>query len=305
MNSINLDKLVTESINPDTSNIDAVSTIEMLRMINEEDKKVALAVEGELPYIGQAVDAIAEAFKTGGRLIYTGAGTSGRLGILDASECPPTFGVDESLVVGLIAGGQEAIFRAKEGAEDNRELCVEDLKSINFNKNDILVGIAASGRTPYVIGGLEYANNINAVTVSVTCNPDSEISRIARIPISPVVGPEAVSGSTRMKAGTAQKMVLNMLTTGAMIKYGKVYKNLMVDVKATNEKLVERAKRLVMQATGASRQEAEDVLALSNYSVKLSILMILSGLDKSQAVKLLAEHDGYIKNALRTINKNI
>jgi N-acetylmuramic acid 6-phosphate etherase len=304
LRKLHLDKLVTEGINPDTTNIDAVSTIDMLRMINDEDKKIALAVEKELPSISEAVDEISRAFKTGGRLIYAGAGTSGRLGILDSSECPPTYGVDENLVIGLIAGGQEAIFRAKEGAEDNKELCIEDLKAINFNKNDVFVGIAASGRTPYVIGGLEYANNIGAVTVGVTCNPESEISKIAKISIAPVVGPEVVSGSTRMKAGTAQKMVLNMLSTGAMIKFGKVYKNLMVDVKATNEKLVERSKRLVAEATGASREEVEKALEETDYSVKLSILMIKSSLSRDEATRLLEEHDGYIANALKSINKN-
>ena len=281
MTNISLDKLVTESRNENTKNIDRVETLEMLKMINDEDKKVAEAVEKELIHIAKAVDKIGEAFFNGGRLIYVGAGTSGRLGVLDASECSPTYGVSYDLVRGIIAGGQSAMFKAKEGAEDSKNLCIKDLKNINFAENDILVGIAASGRTPYVIGGLEYANGIGATTISVTCNPESEMSKIANISIAPVVGAEAITGSTRMKAGTAQKMVLNMLSTGAMVKTGKVYGNLMVDLKATNEKLVERAKRIVMQATGAKRAQVEKILEETNFDVKLSIFMIESSLDKS------------------------
>ena len=230
MDKLNLGKLTTESRNQNTLDIDKVSTIEMVRIINEEDKKVALAVEKEIPQIAKAIDGIVERMHKGGRLIYIGAGTSGRLGILDASECPPTYGVSEELVQGIIAGGMEAIFRAQEGAEDSRELAVSDLKSKALNNTDIVVGLAASGRTPYVIGGLEYANSIGALTVSVTCNADSEVSKCSSIAIAPVVGPEVVTGSTRLKSGTAQKLVLNMLSTGSMIKLGKVYGNLMVDV---------------------------------------------------------------------------
>lgn len=302
MKGIDLDKLVTEGINPNTTNIDSVSTIEMVKMINDEDKKVALAVEKEVESIAKAIDKIAEAFQKGGRLVYIGAGTSGRLGILDASECPPTYGVDENMVKGIIAGGQEAIFRAVEGAEDSNTLSVYDLKSINFDKSDVLVGIAASGRTPYVIGGLNYAKEIGAVTVSVTCNPDSEISKVAEISIAPVVGAEVVTGSTRLKAGTAQKMVLNMLTTGSMIKVGKVYGNLMVDVQATNDKLIERAKRIVAQATGAAREEVEKILKETDFNVKLSIVIIKSGLQKESAKKLLDENQGYIAKALENLN---
>ena len=302
MEKINLDKLVTEKRNENTKNIDNVSTAEMLSMINTEDKKVAYAVEKEIPSISKAVDEIAEAFKRGGRLIYCGAGTSGRLGILDASECPPTYGVSEELVQGIIAGGHEAIFRAKEGAEDSKELGVEDLKAIGLNDNDVLVGIAASGRTPYVIGSLEYANSLGVTTVSVTCNPESEISKVSKISIAPLVGPEAVTGSTRMKSGTAQKMVLNMLSTGAMIRTGKVYGNLMVDVKSTNEKLVERAKRIVMEATGAEREEAVETLQATGYDVKLSILMIVTSTDKDKAMELLNENEGYIAKAIYEFN---
>lgn len=296
--NIDLNKMVTEKRNLNTKDIDKVSTLEMVRKINDEDKLVAYAVEKELPQIAEAIDKIAEAINNGGRLIYCGAGTSGRLGILDASECPPTYGVSPELVQGMIAGGIEAIFKAKEGAEDSKELCVEDLNNINFTNKDVLVGIAASGRTPYVIGGLEYANSIGAVTVGVTCNPGSEIAAVAKIAISPVVGPEVITGSTRMKAGTAQKMVLNMLSTGAMVKTGKVYGNLMVDVKATNEKLVERAKHIVMEATEVTREKAEAVLEETNYNVKLSILMIMTNLSKEEGKSLLEKNNGYIAKAL-------
>lgn len=285
--NIDLSKMVTEKRNSNTKDIDKVSTLEMVKKINCEDKLVACAVEKELPQIAEAIDKIADAMNNGGRLIYCGAGTSGRLGILDASECPPTYGVSSELVQGIIAGGIEAIFKAKEGAEDSKELCVEDLNNMNFTNKDVLVGIAASGRTPYVIGGLEYANSIGAVTVGVTCNPQSEIASVAKIAISPVVGPEVITGSTRMKAGTAQKMVLNMLSTGAMVRTGKVYGNLMVDVKATNEKLVERAKHIVMEATEVDREKAEAVLEETNYDVKLSILMIMANLSKEEGKELL------------------
>lgn len=303
MKKIDLEKLTTESRNQNTLNIDKVSTLDMVKMINEEDRKVAVAIEPELPKIAEAIDEIVKGMHKGGRLIYIGAGTSGRLGILDASECPPTYGVSEELVQGIIAGGKEAIFRAKEGAEDSKELAVEDLKNINLSKNDVVVGLAASGRTPYVIGGLNYANEIGVVTVSITCNAGSEVSKAAKISIAPVVGPEVVTGSTRLKSGTAQKLVLNMLSTGTMIKLGKVYGNLMVDVRATNEKLVERAKKIVCEATGAAREEAEKSLIETDYDVKLSIFMILSKLDKEEAKKVLDESKGYIAEALNKINK--
>ncbi|MEN8078706.1 N-acetylmuramic acid 6-phosphate etherase [Clostridioides difficile] len=301
MGKIILDKLTTESRNKDTLNIDKVSTLEMVKIINNEDKKVALAVENELPQIAEAIDGIVERINRGGRLIYIGAGTSGRLGILDASECPPTYGVSEELVQGIIAGGKEAIFRAKEGAEDSKELAVEDLKNKSLSENDIVVGLAASGRTPYVIGGLEYANIIGALTISVTCNGDSEVSKVAKISIAPVVGAEVVTGSTRLKSGTAQKLVLNMLSTGTMIKLGKVYGNLMVDVKATNEKLVERAKRIVCEATGVEKIQAEKLLTETNFDVKLAIFMILSGLNINEAREKLSQSKGYIAKAMETI----
>ncbi|MBS6041224.1 MAG: N-acetylmuramic acid 6-phosphate etherase [Clostridium baratii] len=301
MDKLGLSNLTTESRNQNTLDIDKVSTIEMVRKINNEDKKVAEAVEKELPQIAEAIDGIVDRIHKGGRLIYMGAGTSGRLGILDASECPPTYGVSEELVQGLIAGGHEAIFRAKEGAEDSKELAVNDLKDKDLNSNDIVVGLAASGRTPYVIGGLEYANQIGALTISITCNKDSDVSKTSKIAISPVVGAEVITGSTRLKAGTAQKLVLNMLSTGTMIKLGKVYGNLMVDVRATNEKLVERAKRIVCEATNVSTEEAIKYLEETKFDVKLAIFMILSGLNKEKAEEKLVKNKGYIARALENI----
>lgn len=302
MNNIDLEELITEKRNERTKDIDKATTIEMLSLINNEDKTVPIAVEKEIPHIAKAVDIIAEAVKAGGRLIYCGAGSSGRLGVLDAAECPPTFGVDPGLVQALIAGGRNAIFKAVEGAEDSKALCEQDLKNIDFCEKDVLVGIAASGRTPYVIGGLEYAKKLKATTVSVTCNKDSEISKLSEISISPVVGAEVVTGSTRMKAGTAQKLVLNMISTGVMIKGGKVFGNLMVDVKASNEKLIERAKRIVIESTGVTREEAIKYLDEAEYNVKLAIFMIVSKLSKKNAQILLDENYGYIAKAIKSIN---
>ncbi|WP_047382512.1 MULTISPECIES: N-acetylmuramic acid 6-phosphate etherase [unclassified Cetobacterium] len=299
---LNLKSLTTESRNQNTLDIDRVSTIEMVKKINDEDKKVAEAVEKELPQIAAAIDEIVERLKKGGRLIYIGAGTSGRLGILDASECPPTYGVSEELVQGVIAGGQEAIFRAQEGAEDSKELAVNDLKKKDITELDVVVGLAASGRTPYVIGGLEYANEIGALTISVTCNANSAVANTAKIAISPVVGPEVVTGSTRLKSGTAQKLVLNMLSTGSMIKLGKVYGNLMVDVQSTNEKLVERAKKIVSEATGVDTDTAAEYLNETKSNVKLAIFMILSKLNLEEAKNKLEKHDGYIAKALNDLD---
>ncbi|WP_207718042.1 N-acetylmuramic acid 6-phosphate etherase [Clostridium beijerinckii] len=302
VNSLNLKNLTTESRNETTINIDKVSTLEMVKIMNDEDKKVANAVEKELPKIAKAIDMIAERIHRGGRLIYIGAGTSGRLGVLDASECPPTYGVSEELVQGIIAGGKEAIFRAKEGAEDSEELAVEDLKSKNITENDTIIGLAASGRTPYVIGGLRYAEQIGALTVSVTCNENSDVAKEAYISIAPVVGPEVVTGSTRLKSGTAQKLVLNMISTGVMIKLGKVYGNLMVDLRATNEKLIERAKGIVCKATGINMEEATEALNKTDYDVKLAIFMILSKLNKDEARVKLDKNKGYIAKALQEID---
>lgn len=298
---LNLKQMVTESRNKNTTDIDMLDTMEMVRVINNEDKKVALAVEKELENIAEAIDVISHAFLNGGRLIYIGAGTSGRLGILDASECPPTFGTPAELVVGLIAGGKDAILRAVENAEDNKDLCIEDLKGIGFNSKDILVGIAASGRTPYVMGGIEYARKLGGVTIGVSCNPGSVLAESVKIPISPVVGGEVVTGSSRLKAGTAQKLVLNMLTTGSMIKIGKVYGNLMVDVEATNEKLVERQKKIVMEATDCTREEAGSALKDTGGHCKTAILMILGGLGAKEAEVLLTEKKGFIREALKAV----
>jgi len=303
---IELNGLTTEERNEGSRNIDTMTTFEMLQTINNEDKLVALAVEKELVNISRAVDIIAEVLSSGGRLIYIGAGTSGRLGILDASECPPTYGTDPSMVQGIIAGGNEAIHRAVEGAEDRAEEGEADLRSISFSEKDVLVGIAASGRTPYVIGAIKYANSIGGETIAVTCNAGSQMARLAKVSIAPVVGPEVITGSTRMKAGTAQKMVLNMLSTGAMVKLGKVYENLMVDVEATNLKLVERCKKIVVEATGVTREIAEEYLEKTNYDVKLSIFLLLSSLsDIDEARKILAEGKGFIRRALNSIKQGL
>ncbi|MXP54809.1 N-acetylmuramic acid 6-phosphate etherase [Pantoea sp. Seng] len=296
---IDLSQMITEGRNPASHNIDELSTEAMLRVINDEDKKVALAVEAIVPQIAQVVDAITAAFSKGGRLIYCGAGTSGRLGILDASECPPTFGTPRSQVVGLIAGGHTAILQAVENAEDNVEQGAQDLKDINFNANDVLVGIAASGRTPYVLGALAYAKQQGAFSAALTCNPNSPMSQAADVALTPVVGPEVVTGSSRMKAGTAQKLVLNMLTTGAMIRSGKVYGNLMVDVEATNQKLVQRQINIVKQATDCDDATAQQALNACHGHCKTAIVMVLAGLDASEAQALLKQNSGFIRNALR------
>ncbi len=296
--------LVSEGRNPETMDIDLLSSLDIVTRLNQQDKLVPLAVEKVLPEIAQAIDKVAEAFKNGGRLVYMGAGTSGRLGVLDASECPPTFGVSEKMVIGLIAGGPEAILKAKEGAEDSFELGVEDLKSIDFNAKDVVVGIAASGRTPYVIGALRYGNQIGATTVALSCNPDSAIAEEAQIAISPVVGPEALTGSTRLKSGTAQKLVLNMITTASMIRLGKSYQNLMVDVKATNKKLIARAARIVMQATDCDLPIATQVLEQTGYDVKLAILMILTGMNLETAKLQLAEKEGFLRRAVESHRSN-
>lgn len=296
---LDLSQMITEGRNPASQNIDELSTEAMLRVINDEDKKVALAVEAILPQIAAAVDAICAAFRAGGRLIYCGAGTSGRLGILDASECPPTFGTPREQVIGLIAGGHTAILQAVENAEDNREQGAQDLKDIHFSRHDVLVGIAASGRTPYVLGALAYANELGATTVALTCNPNSAMAQVAAIALTPVVGPEIVTGSSRMKAGTAQKLVLNMLTTGAMIRSGKVYGNLMVDVEATNQKLVQRQVNIVMQATDCDDATARAALTACGGHCKTAILMVLAGLDADEAKALLSQHQGFIRQALQ------
>lgn len=293
-----LEKMLSEQRNPNTLHIDALSPLEVVTLLNHEDKQVAFAVEKNLPQIAQAVEHIVAAFQAGGRLVYMGAGTSGRLGVLDASECPPTFGVPSSMVVGLIAGGETALRNAVEDAEDNREAGEQDLRHIHFSNKDVLVGIAASGRTPYVIGGLTYAKQLGAITISLVSNPNIIMSEIADIAITTAVGPEALTGSSRLKSGTAQKMVLNMLTTAAMIRLGKCYQNLMVDVQATNQKLKARAIRIVMQATDCDQLTAEQTLHTTNGNAKLAIMMLLSRLDKAQAEAVLAQNKGRLQDAL-------
>ena len=293
LNSIN-----TEQRNSRTTHIDTMSTLDMVKLINEEDKKVAVAVGEEAEHIAAAVDVIAGQLGQGGRLVYVGCGTSGRLGILDAVECPPTYSTDPEEVIGLIAGGNEAIFRAKEGAEDDPVLGVEDLKKINFSGRDVLVGIAASGRTPYVLGAMEYARKLGAHVIGISCSTGSQVEQAAEIAITPLPGPEVVTGSTRMKSGTAQKMVLNMLSTGAMIKLGKVYGNLMVDVKPSNEKLVERCKRIVCQATGVDYDTAARTLQACGYRAKVAIVMLKTGTDAHSAEQLLAQHDNRVAAAI-------
>lgn len=292
--TIDLSSMITETRNPASVEIDQLSTLEMLRVINQEDQQVALAVGQLLPEIARAVDAIAAAFGKGGRLVYIGAGTSGRLGILDASECPPTYGVSAEQVIGLIAGGHKAILQAVENAEDDAELGAQDLKNIQFCANDVLVGIAASGRTPYVLGAMAHASAVGATVCSISCNPGSPLARAADISMVAVVGPEIVTGSSRMKAGTAQKLILNMLSTGAMIRTGKVYGNLMVDVEATNAKLVERQKRIVMEATDCERAVAERALAEADNHCKTAIVMILAGLTADEARHRLQSSNGFI-----------
>ena len=295
---VELHKIATEQRNPNTMNIDTLSTLDMVKLINREDHYVAEAVGLVADKIAQAVDVIADRLSKGGRLIYCGAGTSGRLGILDAVECPPTYSTDPELVQGLIAGGYPAIFKAVEGAEDSRELGMTDLKGIGFGAKDVLVGIAASGRTPYVLGCMEYAKNLGAATVSVTCCPGSALDSFADIGIAPAPGPEVVTGSTRMKSGTAQKMVLNMLSTGAMIKLGKVYGNLMVDVKPSNEKLIRRCVTIVCAAAECDEAAAVAALEACDYRPKTAIVMVLCGVSAEEARSMLKNADGRIAGVL-------
>ena len=294
-----LSTLITEQRNPNSMHVDSLSALEIVQLMNQEDKQVPLAIEKCLPQIAQAVERIVAAFQQGGRLVYIGAGTSGRLGVLDASECPPTFGVSPEMVKGIIAGGERALRHPIEGAEDSKAQAVVDLQTIQLSSKDVLVGIAASGRTPYVIGALEYAKSLGSVTVSIASNPNSAMANIVDIAIDTVVGPEVLTGSSRLKSGTAQKLVLNMLTTASMILMGKCYQNLMVDVQASNEKLKARAIRIVMQATDCDKALAEETLKQADQNAKLAIMMILSGLDRAQAEALLEKHQGKLQLALK------
>jgi N-acetylmuramic acid 6-phosphate etherase len=293
-----LERLISEERNPNTMGIDTLGTEEILRVINHEDRSVPDAVEKTIPEIARAVDRIVDAFSKGGRLIYVGAGTSGRLGVLDAAECPPTFSVPPDMVIGLIAGGADALVSATEGAEDAEEEGVAALKRIDLTAKDVVVGLAASGRTPYVLAALAYAKALGAATIALSCNPRSSIAQIAEIAILPIVGPEVLTGSTRMKSGTAQKLVLNMLTTASMIRIGKCYQNLMVDLKPTNMKLLARAARIVMQATGCTEEQAQKALTRTDNDVKLAILTTITGMHPDQARSALAEAGMVLRKAI-------
>jgi N-acetylmuramic acid 6-phosphate etherase len=292
------DSLLTEQPNPASARIDTVSTEEMLRIINGEDQKVAAAVTREVPAIARAVDAIVAAIEAGGRLFYIGAGTSGRLGVLDASECPPTFSVSPELVQGIMAGGEAALSRATETTEDDPAIGVRDLLARGFSSRDVLVGLAASGRTPYVLGAVAEARRLGAVTIGISCTPDSELSGAVDIPIAPLVGPEIVAGSTRLKSGTAQKLVLNMLSTGTFIRLGYVFGNLMVNVQPKNIKLLDRARRIVATAAGVSYERAGEVLEEAGNSVRTAILMAKTGTDRNDAERRLGAAGGRISRAL-------
>ncbi len=293
-----LNTLTTEKRNPKSMEIDSKCTIDIIRIINDEDKKVAFAVEQELPYIAQAIDIVVQAFKEGGRLFYAGAGTSGRIGIQDAAECPPTYGSNPRLIQGMIAGGKPAVFKAQEGAEDFEENGENDIVAHGITSKDVVCGIAASRRTPYVVGAVKKAKALGAKTLFVTTNPRSEFNLDVDVAICLEVGPEVVMGSTRMKSGTAQKLVLNMITTAVMIKLGKVYENMMVDLQMTNKKLEERSKRIVMTITGVDYSEAERVLGEAGGHVKTAVVMIRAGVDRNEARERLERADGFVRHAI-------
>lgn len=296
---VDLTKLSTETRNPNTMELDQMTPLEIVTAMNKEDAGVAEAIKAVLPHVATAIEWCTESLKRGGRIIYMGAGTSGRLGLLDAVECPPTFGVTPDTVVGLIAGGESAFIKAVEGAEDSRTLGEEDLRKIGLTDKDVVIGIAASGRTPYVIYGLRYAKKTGCKTAVIACNKNSEMAKESDLAIEPVLGPEVLTGSTRLKAGTAQKMILNMISTGSMIGIGKSYQNLMVDVMQTNEKLVTRAENIVIEATGCDREQAKRVLKEAEGSVKLAIASILLNCDMNSAREALQKAQGHIKIALK------
>jgi len=293
-----LRSLVSEEQNPQTLDIDELSTLEIVQKINQQDQQVAESITRILPQIAKAVDLIVKSFNAGGRLIYAGAGTSGRLGVLDAVECGPTFSVPAEQVMAVIAGGKEAMFEAQEGVEDSPQCGRDDLEAIQLSDKDVLVGIAASGRTPYVIGALDYAESVAATRIAVSCNPNAEMIQHADIALLPIVGPEALTGSTRMKSGTAQKMLLNILSTASMIRIGKSYQNLMVDLKASNKKLIARGTNMIMQITDVDQATAETVLKQANDQVKVALLMILKQIDCEAALDLLQQNNGFLKKAL-------
>lgn len=293
-----LEGFSTEGRNEKSATIDSLASLEIVRIINDEDKTVPYAVERALPQIAALVDDVVETFRSGGKLVYIGAGTSGRLGVLDASECPPTYGTSPAMVQGLIAGGREALVRSVENAEDKPEAGVADLESVGFGPKDVLVGITASGQAPYVLGAMDHARSLGAVVAAISCNANSRTFEYAKHCILVPVGPEVVTGSTRMKAGTAQKLVLNMITTAAMIRIGKVYGNLMVDLTPVNRKLVERSKRLIRQATGCDPEEAARAFDASGRKPKLAIIMVLLGVDRDTAADLNERSGGRISDAL-------
>lgn len=300
---MDLERIETEQRNSHTMDIDRVSTLEIVEKINVEDHKVADAIALQLNQIAEVIDECSARMKKGGRLIYMGAGTSGRIGVLDASECPPTYGVSSDLVVGLIAGGYQAMFRSQEGAEDDEHLGEEDLKALELNENDTVVGLAASGRTPYVVGGLRYANEIGAYSASISCVTHAVISQYASTPIEVITGPEAITGSTRMKAGTAEKMICNMISTGCMIRYGKVYENLMVDVQPTNEKLVQRAVGIIAKCVHCDHQQAKTLLEESHNDVKIAVIMGVGKIGYQEAKNLLSHNGGNVHEAINEANK--
>lgn len=295
---MNLEGLTTEARNEATKKIDQVSTLEMVTLINQEDQKVAQAIEKVLPQIAAAIDAAAERFKKGGRLIYCGAGTSGRLGALDAIELTPTYSVSPERAFGILAGGEKAMYQAIEDAEDSKELAIEDLTQHQLTARDVVIAIAASGRTPYAVSAIEYGKKVGALTISVTCNNQSPMNQLAEIGIAPIVGPEVITGSTRMKAGSAQKMVLNMFSTGIMVKVGNIYQNLMVNVQPTNEKLMQRATNIIKEAAEIEESQAKEYLEAAQLEVAPAIVMAKAHVDFQKAKQLLAEHDGRISEVL-------
>jgi N-acetylmuramic acid 6-phosphate etherase len=292
---------ITEQENPNTSEIDRVSTLEAVRLINDEDKKVAAAVEKVLPEVAAAIDRIVERLKTGGRLFYVGTGTSGRLGVLDASEIPPTFGVSYDLVQGVIAGGYDALYKAVEASEDDREAGKTDLQNRGLNENDVVAGIAASGRTPYTIGALEYARETGCFTACITCVPGSLITKTVDVAIVPIVGAEAIAGSSRMKAGTAQKMVLNMISTGAMIRLGYVKGNRMTNVKSSNAKLKERSLRILIAETSLDEEKARKLMSEAEDDLRAAIVMFRAGVSNETAMRALEENDYVVEKAIETL----
>lgn len=298
MDKVKIDHLNTESMNPKTLNLDTMSTMELIRIMNEEDQKVIDTIKEALPQIEKCILLVIEALKKKGRLIYIGAGTSGRLGILDAVECVPTFSTTDE-VIGIIAGGEKAFVKAVEGAEDSEKLAMQDLDEVGIGENDVVVAIAASGRTPYAIGALKHAKKQKAKCISITCNKASELANYADVAIEVDAGPEVLTGSTRLKAGTCQKIILNMISTASMVGIGKVYGNLMVDMKATNQKLVERSKRIVMESTQCDIEIAVKALELTEYSIKEAIVMILTGVTKEEAKKRIEENQGFIRKCIK------